>query len=206
MKFTLKDWSLIRLFERVNFNSFRVVFHSSTLRVYCTWKKKTLMKASGQKLGKLKISDQYMISQSLRWQQFLSLNTKMECFIINFMETQLPLIKRAMSWNSIPWWLCSNCREIWKDHYPQNPPVSISTSARDLTGMLIITTLNETVPDARNSPCALDKEYAQWFMEHRVVAHCIFIDEIGYNIWTRHSFGRAACGVPAVCIWYMDSI
>ena len=34
VKFTLKDWSLIRLFERVNFNSFRVVFHSLTLRVY----------------------------------------------------------------------------------------------------------------------------------------------------------------------------
>ena len=39
-------------------------------------------------------------------------------------------------------------------------------------------------------------EYAQWFLEHGVVAHSVYFDEPDYNIWTRKSFGRAPHGVP----------
>ena len=64
--------------------------------------------------------------------------------------------------------------------------------------MLITTKLAEDVPDARNSPRILDMrvEYAQWFMAEGVIAHCVYIDETGYNIWTRRSFGRAPRGIP----------
>ncbi|XP_072168667.1 uncharacterized protein [Diadema setosum] len=83
--------------------------------------------------------------------------------------------------------------------FTQKPPVSVSTIARALDGMLITSKLAEDVPDARNSPRILDMrvEYAQWFMAEGVVAHCVFIDETGYNIWTRRSFGRAPRGIPA---------
>ena len=40
-------------------------------------------------------------------------------------------------------------------------------------------------------------EYAQWFLRNGIVGHYIFIDECGYNIWTRRSYGRARRGVPA---------
>ena len=59
--------------------------------------------------------------------------------------------------------------------------------------------LVEDVPDDRNSPAVLDQrvQYAEWFLEHGVLAHLIFIDETGYNIWTRRSQGRAPRGIPA---------
>ena len=65
--------------------------------------------------------------------------------------------------------------------------------------MLITLKLAEDVPDARNAPRVLQQrqEYAEWFLEHGVIANCVFIDECGYNIWTRRSQGRAPRGVPA---------
>uniref|UniRef100_A0A8C4NGT2 Tc1-like transposase DDE domain-containing protein n=1 Tax=Eptatretus burgeri TaxID=7764 RepID=A0A8C4NGT2_EPTBU len=82
---------------------------------------------------------------------------------------------------------------------PNKPHVSTSTIARSIDGMLLTLKLTEDVPDARNSPRVLDQrmQYAQWFLQHGVVAHCVFIDETGYNVWTRRSFGRAPRGLPA---------
>ena len=82
---------------------------------------------------------------------------------------------------------------------PNKPPISKSTVARALDGMLLTMKMAEDVPDARNTPRVLDQrvEYAEWFLEHGVVGNCIFIDETGYNIWTRRSRGRAPRGVPA---------
>ncbi|XP_072025585.1 uncharacterized protein [Amphiura filiformis] len=82
---------------------------------------------------------------------------------------------------------------------PNKPRISKSTLARALDGMLITLKLAEDVPEARNEPRVLNQrcDYAQWFLRHGVVGHCIFIDECGYNIWTRRSYGRAARGQPA---------
>ena len=82
---------------------------------------------------------------------------------------------------------------------PNKPRVSKTTIARCLDGMLVTMKLTEDVPDARNIPRVLDlrQRYGQWFLQYGVVAHCVFIDETGYNIWTRRSFGRAPRGVPA---------
>ena len=85
------------------------------------------------------------------------------------------------------------------EHLPDKPRVSTTTIARALDGMMMTLKLVEDVPDARNSPAVLDQrvQYAEWFLEHGVLAHLIFIDETGYNIWTRRSQCRAPRGIPA---------
>ena len=82
---------------------------------------------------------------------------------------------------------------------PNKPPISTSTIARALDGMLITIKLAEDVPDQRNAQRVIDArhEYATWFLRDAVLGHCVFIDECGYNIWTRRSFGRAPRGEPA---------
>ena len=81
---------------------------------------------------------------------------------------------------------------------PLKPTVTISTISRALDGMFITLKLAEDVPDARNAPRNLDLrvEYGQWFLAEGVVAHTVFIDETGYNVWTRRSYGRAQRGQP----------
>ena len=84
-----------------------------------------------------------------------------------------------------------------RENLPEKPEVSTSTIARALDGMLLTLKLAEDVPDARNSPRILDQrvEYAEWFLHEGVISHCVYIDETGYNIWTRRSQGRAPRGI-----------
>lgn len=81
---------------------------------------------------------------------------------------------------------------------PNKPFISRSTLARALDGMLFTMKLAEDVPHARNEPRVLDQrvDYAQWFLRQAVISHCIYIDECGYNLWTRRSYGRAVRGQP----------
>ena len=81
---------------------------------------------------------------------------------------------------------------------PNKPVISISTLARTLDGMFMTIKLAEDIPGGRNEQRVLDQrvEYAQWFLRAGVVGHCIYIDECGYNIWTRRTYGRAPRGEP----------
>lgn len=81
---------------------------------------------------------------------------------------------------------------------PNKPPISPSTIARVLDGLLYTVKLAEDVPEGRNAPRVLDQRvaYANWFMQNCVIGHGVFIDECGYNIWTRRQFGRALRGQP----------
>ena len=82
---------------------------------------------------------------------------------------------------------------------PNKPFVTTSTIARTLDGMLITLKLAEDVPEQRNSPRILDArvDFANWFLQVGVLGHTVFIDETGYNVWIRRSYGRAPCEVPA---------
>ena len=82
---------------------------------------------------------------------------------------------------------------------PNKPFVTTSTIARTLDGMLITLKLAEDVPEQRNAPRILDARliFGNWFLQVGVLAHTVYIDETGYNVWTRRSYGRAPCGVPA---------
>ena len=41
------------------------------------------------------------------------------------------------------------------------------------------------------------KIYKNWFMNHTIMRHCVFIDECGYNIWTARNHGGARQGERA---------
>ena len=90
-------------------------------------------------------------------------------------------------------------KESLQHNLPDKPVVSISSVARAVDGMLLTLKMAEDVPDARNAPRVLDQrvEYAEWFLERGVVGNCVFIDETGYNVWTRRTRGRAPRGIPA---------
>ena len=81
---------------------------------------------------------------------------------------------------------------------PQKPAVYIATISRALDGMFISLKLAKDVPEGRNAPRTIDLrfEYAEWFMAEGVEAHLVFIDETGYNIWTRRSLRRGRHGEP----------
>ncbi|XP_072026793.1 uncharacterized protein [Amphiura filiformis] len=65
--------------------------------------------------------------------------------------------------------------------------------------MLLTLKLAEDVPEGRNAERVIQQraDYAQWFLREGVLGHCIYIDECGYNLWTRRSYGRAPRGQPA---------
>ncbi|XP_030846747.1 uncharacterized protein LOC115926220 [Strongylocentrotus purpuratus] len=90
-------------------------------------------------------------------------------------------------------------KESLAHNLPDKPAVSTSSVARALDGMMLTLKMAEDVPDARNAPRVVEQrlEYAEWFLEHGVLGNCVFIDETGYNVWTRRTRGRAPRGVPA---------
>ena len=65
--------------------------------------------------------------------------------------------------------------------------------------MLIRVKLVRPVPADRNRRDVLQRrqEYGNWFMNHDIMRHCVFIDECGYNIWTARNHGRARQGERA---------
>ena len=73
------------------------------------------------------------------------------------------------------------------------------TVARNLEGMLFHVKMVRPVPADRNRCDVLKRmqEYGNWFMNHAIMRHCVFIDECGYNIWTARNHGRARQGERA---------
>ena len=87
---------------------------------------------------------------------------------------------------------------------PAKPLIHGRTIARNLEGMLFRVKLVWHVPADRNRPGILQRrqEYGNWFMNHAIMCHCVFIDECGYNIWTARNHGRARqgeCAYRQVC-------
>ena len=82
---------------------------------------------------------------------------------------------------------------------PAKPLIHDRTVARNLEGMLFRVKLVRSVPADRNRRDVLQRrqEYGNWFMNHAIMRHCVFIDECGYNIWTARNHGRARQGERA---------
>ena len=82
---------------------------------------------------------------------------------------------------------------------PAKPEIHDRTVSRTLDGMLFRVKLVRPLPADRNRPDVLNKrvDYANWFMNHAIVRHCVFVDECGYNIWTARNHGRARQGERA---------
>lgn len=83
-----------------------------------------------------------------------------------------------------------------EERMPQKPIVSLSTIARMLDGQLITVKLLRDIPCQRNrADIKLARQnYANWFLQEGMHARCIFIDECGFNAWTRRSNGRSRQG------------
>jgi transposase-like protein len=74
--------------------------------------------------------------------------------------------------------------------------VSVSTIAGYLDGHLITIKQVRDVLAARNSPPTKERRfhYAKWFIENQMRDKCVYIDESGFNIWTRRNYGRSKKG------------
>lgn len=85
-----------------------------------------------------------------------------------------------------------------RNRLPHKPLISLSCLANTLDKMLVTIKLVRDQPAQRNSAEVLDARfyYATWFLEQD--SHVIYIDECGYNVWTRRSYGRSPRGTPAV--------
>ena len=83
-------------------------------------------------------------------------------------------------------------REIW----PTKPHFSITSLSRCLDGECISLKMSRDVPAERNSPATKDnrRHYAQWMMSEGINSHRIYVDETGFNLWTKRTYGRAKVG------------
>ena len=79
---------------------------------------------------------------------------------------------------------------------PAKPLIHDRTVAQDLEGMLFRVKLVRPVPADRNRYDVLQRrqEHGDWFMNHAIMCHCVFIDEYGYNTWTARNHRRARQG------------
>ena len=82
---------------------------------------------------------------------------------------------------------------------PAKPLIHDRAIARNLEGMLFRVKLVRPVPADSNRRDILQRrqKYGNWFMNHAIMRHCVFIDECGYNIWTARNHGRARQGERA---------
>lgn len=85
---------------------------------------------------------------------------------------------------------------FFRQELPLKPQVADCTIARMLDGALYTSKLVRDVPPQRNSQHVLDArfEYATWLLQEGVARPRIYVDECGFNIWTRRSMGRSPSG------------
>ena len=77
--------------------------------------------------------------------------------------------------------------------WPEKPPVCRSTLARALDGALITLKKCDNIPHSRNSATVKDArlEYAHFMYETGLQQHRVYVDETGYNLYTKRTYGRA---------------
>ena len=75
---------------------------------------------------------------------------------------------------------------------PAKPLIYDRAAAQSLEGILFRFKPVRPVPADRNRRDVLERrqEYGNWFPNHAIMHHCVFIDECGYNIWTARNHGR----------------
>ena len=80
--------------------------------------------------------------------------------------------------------------------FPWNLAFTISTLPRALKGELVLFKLSRDIPAEQNSQrfIADRKTCAEWMVGHGMQRHSVYIDETGFNFWTKRSFGRGRVG------------
>ena len=80
--------------------------------------------------------------------------------------------------------------------FTNKPIFSEATLARALDGELISLKLARDCPAERNSERVKlsRKNFAEWMINAGIATHRVYVDECGYNLWTRRSYGRSVVG------------
>ena len=88
--------------------------------------------------------------------------------------------------------LVDDVRAIW----PDKPHFSEATLSRALEGELYSVKLARDCPTERNSERVKDERhhYAQWMLGTGINLDRVYIDETGFNLWTRRAYGRSHVG------------
>lgn len=92
--------------------------------------------------------------------------------------------------------LNTTLRDIW----PRKPIVCDTTIARVIDGALITLKKCDNVPHDRNSPDVKEArvQFAHYMYERGLQRHRVYVDETGYNLHTKRTYGRAARGERVV--------
>ncbi|KAG7159351.1 putative DDE superfamily endonuclease domain-containing protein 39 [Homarus americanus] len=87
-------------------------------------------------------------------------------------------------------------KEEVMDIFPTKPHFSEVTLSRYLEGELISLKMSRDSPAERNSPAVKEARhaYAMWMLATGLQQQLVYIDETGFNLWTKRTYGRARCG------------
>ena len=79
-----------------------------------------------------------------------------------------------------------------REGFHRKPLFSVTTLSRALEGKLISLKLAHDIPAERNSYRikAARKTDAEWLVDQGIQNHLVYIDETGFNFWTKRTFGR----------------
>ena len=82
----------------------------------------------------------------------------------------------------------SQINEKFRRRLPAKPLIHDRTVARNLEGMMFRVELVRPVPAGRNRRDVFQRrqECENWFMNHAIIRHYVFIDECGYNRQSAH--------------------
>ena len=99
-----------------------------------------------------------------------------------------------------PSYTLKQIREELQRLLPQKPVISVSTVAHVLDGALIRMKTLENIPQDRNNIRIKNERYnyANWMMAEGVGRNLVYLDEAGFNLFTRRTRGRARIGQRAV--------
>ncbi|KAG7159526.1 putative DDE superfamily endonuclease domain-containing protein 44 [Homarus americanus] len=87
-------------------------------------------------------------------------------------------------------------KEEVMDIFPTKPHFSEVTLSRYLEGELISLKMSRDSPAERNSPAVKEARhaYATWMLATGLQQQLVYIDETGFNLWTKRTYGRARRG------------
>ena len=92
-------------------------------------------------------------------------------------------------------------KQSLEETFPTKRKMSLITIVRILDGHLYSLKSIQAVSVERNSDETKRKraEFSNWFLSNvHMYSAVVYVDECGYNLWTRRSNGRAPKGTPAV--------
>ncbi|KAK8800541.1 hypothetical protein WA158_006859, partial [Blastocystis sp. Blastoise] len=88
------------------------------------------------------------------------------------------------------------------NQFPESQIPSITTIHRVLEGLLYTSKKIQLSPCDRNTErtIGLRKEFTQWFSQNSNAYNFVYVDEAGFNLWEKRTFGRSIKGQPAILV------